>query len=566
MERTIFPKSINGKTVTVGEKSTENSQQYRDARAKEKTEASSILYKQECFKRSRRIVEQLLEKDISEEYLLENVKYISQTDYDDVVVERAIVKLCGYPVCSNLLGPVPKKQFHISLATNKVYDLTDRKNYCSNWCYKASNYFKDQVLTSPVWFREHEVHHDYHLLTHTGDSGKPGEEVAMQIDSLNISEKKVKVERPTVNSFAFAELEQYHNDGIFNHDSLEIKENSTNCEAGDMEVCYSFHEERKSEPAVKKMPVESQRPATTCWANGGDVNLSQFQIPRAPKIPKMLPEHKVEPVEVEQIPAESEGSRKVPKRIDRAPCNARPESVKFDAEKVVKFINEWFTMDTLQMVLGAKKLYERLRSKIDSLSSASDAPDWKPTVESKLLQICKTLSEKGGQEQQPEDDRVACSELELKVAAFYQGKTSYVIESPESSKVSPILPIVDRYEQKQARKKIILTRLEKIVPDIAEILRIAIDDLGLKMQMLADTFNLTAHNIMMKPQEWNFMGLIVLQLLISSDHDPQRFVSKKSTKVMKAMLKSCNLKEDFLDLLIIQLVDVDRILAKLTNT
>ena len=54
-------------------------------------------------------------------------KFINPSHYADVVQERAIVKQCGYPVCSNPLTGVLKQKYHISMKTNKVYDITDRK-------------------------------------------------------------------------------------------------------------------------------------------------------------------------------------------------------------------------------------------------------------------------------------------------------------------------------------------------------------------------------------------------------------------------------------------------------
>lgn len=41
--------------------------------------------------------------------------------------ERNIGKLCGYPVCSHQLGPVPRQKYHISVEKRQVFDLTERK-------------------------------------------------------------------------------------------------------------------------------------------------------------------------------------------------------------------------------------------------------------------------------------------------------------------------------------------------------------------------------------------------------------------------------------------------------
>lgn len=60
---------------------------------------------------------------------------------------------------------IPKKQYHISTAANKVYDITERKNFCSSSCFKSSNYLKIQLLTSPLWLRDVEDIPEFKLLS-----------------------------------------------------------------------------------------------------------------------------------------------------------------------------------------------------------------------------------------------------------------------------------------------------------------------------------------------------------------------------------------------------------------
>lgn len=59
---------------------------------------------------------------------------------------------------------MPQQQFHISTTSKKVYDLTDRKNFCSGKCLRRSNYLKVQLLTSPLWMRDNEVIPEFKLL------------------------------------------------------------------------------------------------------------------------------------------------------------------------------------------------------------------------------------------------------------------------------------------------------------------------------------------------------------------------------------------------------------------
>lgn len=59
--------------------------------------------------------------------ILLQLQFINQEQYQDIVEERAINKICGYPPCSSHLQNIPTKKYHISTSHNKVFDITDRK-------------------------------------------------------------------------------------------------------------------------------------------------------------------------------------------------------------------------------------------------------------------------------------------------------------------------------------------------------------------------------------------------------------------------------------------------------
>lgn len=124
-----------------------------------------MLKKKECNAKAQSIVERLLDPFEDEKEFLEMMRDINQEHYDDIVQERAIMKLCGFPLCKEELGEIPKQQFHISTTTKKIYDLTERKNYCSGICLRKSTYLKTQLLTSPLWLRDHEEIPEFKLLT-----------------------------------------------------------------------------------------------------------------------------------------------------------------------------------------------------------------------------------------------------------------------------------------------------------------------------------------------------------------------------------------------------------------
>lgn len=85
--------------------------------------------------------------------LLEGIKHenqlsaagslISRSDYQDVVTERTLANMCGYPLCSNSLPSERpwKGRYRISLKEHKVYDLQETYKYCSSSCLINSQAF-----------------------------------------------------------------------------------------------------------------------------------------------------------------------------------------------------------------------------------------------------------------------------------------------------------------------------------------------------------------------------------------------------------------------------------------
>ncbi|XP_071554256.1 putative RNA polymerase II subunit B1 CTD phosphatase RPAP2 homolog isoform X2 [Temnothorax nylanderi] len=116
----------------------------------------AVIKKKQCDAKALAIVVQLLESHLDPDWLLQNLGLISKSHMEDVIEERAIVKLCGYVLCSNQLTVVIRQKYHISTRENKVYNVSKRKNFCSSSCYGAANYLLEQMLESPLWMREKE--------------------------------------------------------------------------------------------------------------------------------------------------------------------------------------------------------------------------------------------------------------------------------------------------------------------------------------------------------------------------------------------------------------------------
>ncbi|ODM95242.1 putative RNA polymerase II subunit B1 CTD phosphatase RPAP2 [Orchesella cincta] len=123
-----------------------------------------IKKKKECEKRAHDIVLRLIEPEVSKEYLLENALKISKQHMEDVVEERKISQICGWVLCDNPidLRNAPKQTY--SIRGRNVYDITERKSFCSGKCYAKSSHFTSQLLTSPLWIRDMEDDVEFEIL------------------------------------------------------------------------------------------------------------------------------------------------------------------------------------------------------------------------------------------------------------------------------------------------------------------------------------------------------------------------------------------------------------------
>uniref|UniRef100_A0A3B4EX50 RNA polymerase II subunit B1 CTD phosphatase RPAP2 homolog n=1 Tax=Pundamilia nyererei TaxID=303518 RepID=A0A3B4EX50_9CICH len=161
-----------------------------EARRREELK-EKLREKLELEKRALKVVERLLDDSVAEDFLVDCAKMITPANYRDTVEERSIAKLCGYPICPNKLGKIPSQQYKISTKTNKVYDITERKCFCSNFCYKASKAFELQIPKTPLWVGQHESPPEIKLLKQ-GERGSSGEEVMLSERCL----KEDDVENP----------------------------------------------------------------------------------------------------------------------------------------------------------------------------------------------------------------------------------------------------------------------------------------------------------------------------------------------------------------------------------
>ncbi|CAA16990.1 putative RNA polymerase II subunit B1 CTD phosphatase rtr1 [Schizosaccharomyces pombe] len=87
---------------------------------------------------------------VSLETLEEARKYLRKSDYDQVVKERKLVNLCGYPVCPY----EPKQQTRYKLEDSGMKVYGGLNYYCSKDCFLKSCQYMVELSDEPLWIRE----------------------------------------------------------------------------------------------------------------------------------------------------------------------------------------------------------------------------------------------------------------------------------------------------------------------------------------------------------------------------------------------------------------------------
>ncbi|KAL5965456.1 putative RNA polymerase II subunit B1 CTD phosphatase RPAP2 [Taenia solium] len=107
-----------------------------------------------CLKNALTIVERFGMNPVSKEMVALALPWLEREQYDDIPVERVGYGNCGYPLCLKTASATQfKQQYRISVARRRVYEVGDRKYFCSDWCYRASCYLRRQIPKEPAWCR-----------------------------------------------------------------------------------------------------------------------------------------------------------------------------------------------------------------------------------------------------------------------------------------------------------------------------------------------------------------------------------------------------------------------------
>ncbi|CAH2311538.1 RNA polymerase II subunit B1 CTD phosphatase RPAP2 [Pelobates cultripes] len=450
---------------------------------------NAIKRKIEREKKALQIVERLLEDDVTEDFLLDCAIFISPAHYKDAVEERFIVKLCGYPICKNKLEKVLKQKYWISTKSNKVYDITERKCFCSNFCFRASKYYEAQIPQSPIWTREEESPPDIKLL-------REGKRVPLPPGSVrSTSRQKLFNSNDCDGNLPKNEPSD---SPVLSHETVLAENAEKSPESSEIEI-FDI-----TQRAVSKRGAEQLRKLICSSSHYQSAQRNQIPVVAAKGTMLEVLTHTLNEWKTEETLKFLHGSNYMvefePPKKDL--LNGKDSVEELDEDDLSLDTND--LENTFEISSGKSK-----NSLDECLPSYSDRKAEKPAPHyAKLQEETEILNLKvqeffRGNYMLPEEVEQGYHDVE-KTSTNPKSDTSWV----------PALPLVDSCSQQQIRRRIVLEKLRKVLPAVLLPLQITYSDVSKELHSLVKTLQFTNKNITHTMLEWSIIAIVLLSALL----------------------------------------------------
>ncbi|XP_057712430.1 putative RNA polymerase II subunit B1 CTD phosphatase rpap2 [Corythoichthys intestinalis] len=538
----------------------------------------------ELEKKALQVVERLLEDSVSDEFLLDCAKFITTANYKDAVEERFITKLCGYPLCSNKLGKIPKQQYKISTKTNRVYDITERKSFCSNFCYKASKEFELQISKTPLWLR-HEERPPEIKLKKKGDIGSSGEEVHLTAKCLQVEDIEQPLntqheDRSHKTAYSDSSDDEQEQDFI---SSVLSQEQRPRVHWGDRPKRKNEGEAVRRRQAKQKAEMELNeelREEVRVEGLTDRLNSCSLQTVKPPQEdhtrhpptsvdaesfhPKESRSHEdgnlaklnANGLSVIQVGMSKRGASGLRELLKNHASEARPNPIGQNLLKSLRAtLNEWLTVESLKYLHFSD-------CKFDSPSIFTKEDEEEEELDEDDLEddVTEENAGKEGWRAPPDYETLKreTQQMALRVREFYKG--TWILPGEEenmkgnkdqSTSDSPALPLVDSKAQHLIQKRITVEKLASCLKNIVGPLSLTLSDITSDLNNLVRTFRFTNTNIIHKPPEWTFIAVVLLHLLSSvSPVVAEALAKSSSVSYVNTLMEELGLQQqDLLNLL-----------------
>ncbi|XP_016379070.1 putative RNA polymerase II subunit B1 CTD phosphatase rpap2 isoform X2 [Sinocyclocheilus rhinocerous] len=534
-----------------------------------KREAIKVALRQklDLERKALQVVERLLEDSVTEEFLIDCAWHITPANYKDTVEERCIAKLCGYPRCPNKLTNIPTQQFKISTKTNRVYDITERKCFCSNFCYKASKCFELQISKTPLWLRKEERPPEVKLMNE-GEGGSSGQEIKLvdkPVTETDIENPVPDVPESHKDSPPFNQSDNSDTEQDFVSSVVSRQHKHTRVHWGKLPKRDGVSEDRLSaeneryahpgptqtldgenndESGSSKTP-QPQTDPTACLSipnkttsAGSDVEgtlellnqcslkdtatQQETNLPSQSEIGNSTPP--TSGLNITQVSMSKRGAAGLKGLLkDHNKAKTTPTTISLCLlEHLRQTFMEWRTEETMKFLYGPDYASGTEVSAQEVEELDEDDLD-EAEVEVSLRQNSGSSSRPSASAPDFETLQKETELLELRVREFYKG--TYVLpeevktdaikntQDTQDSGKDPPLPLVDSHAQHLIQKRIAVEKLSQSLRDAVGTLRLTMSDVINDINNLVRTFRFTNTNIIHKRPEWTLIAVVLLSVL-----------------------------------------------------
>ncbi|XP_036205137.1 putative RNA polymerase II subunit B1 CTD phosphatase RPAP2 isoform X9 [Myotis myotis] len=455
--------------------------------------------------------------------------------------------------------------------------------FCSNFCYKASKFFEAQIPKTPVWVREEESGHsgeEVQLCSKTiktSDVDNPGHiEKQYESNSSSIhSDSSSDNEQDFVSSIlpgnrpnAMGTRQQLHIKSIM---KKKARQKSNFKQKDKKQAVISITEQ------LGNCRLDSQEKAATCELPLQKENtLVSLNSPSRENLDASeIPENKYNSSEITLVGISKKSAEHFKRKFVKSNQVSRsasssvqvcPEVAKANLLKVLKeTLIEWKTEETLRFLYGQnyasvcpKPSSDPLvkEEELDEDDINSDPDSHSPTLRESQDSLDESLPFRASDTAiKPlpsyESLKKETETLNLRIREFYRGQ--YVLneettKSQDSEEHDPTFPLIDSSSQNQIRKRIVLEKLSKVLPGLLGPLQITLGDIYTQLKNLVRTFRLTNRNIIHKPAEWTLIAMVLLSLLTPilgiQKHSQENMVF---TQFLATLLEELHLKNEDLE-------------------
>ncbi|XP_062844048.1 putative RNA polymerase II subunit B1 CTD phosphatase rpap2 [Trichomycterus rosablanca] len=534
----------------------------------------SLREKLELEKRALQVVERLLDENVSEDFLTDCVRLITPANYRDAVEERSIAKLCGYPVCSNTLTNVPSQQYKISTRTNKVYDITERKCFCSDFCFIASKHLEVQISKSPLWLRKEESPPDIKLMK-KGDGGSSGVEVELTDRPVYLTEVESPAPDSSIRRGSSRESSDSEDEQSFVSSVVSGQCSRPRVHWGNLP---KRHDEDGTKPTdrVESGRVDEATPVERGVEETTDL-LDRCDLSDAPaQTANDAHEKAAEPgLNISEVGMSKKGAAGLKNLLkNHAQSRAEPPSVTLGVlEALRRTLTEWKTEETMRFLCGPgytsqTKAVEQSKVEEEEELDEDDLEDPEEVPEQ------KRGSDQGGggaeegthRPSAPAPDHQTLKKetemLELRVQEFYKGGcvlpeevqnlTAGESNHAQRENDAPPLPLVDSHAQHAIQRRIAVEKLCRSSKDVVGPLGVTMNEIINDINSLVRTFRFTNVNIIHKPPEWTLIALVLLSALTGVSPSLRDSMSRTSSlEFVSSLVKVLKLKDEDLRSLVL---------------